>query len=109
TLRGVADGVCPIETAMRTLAVYAALAPLPQDSADARQCAAQLSGLTPAAVVALTDRALSAGLFQDHGHGQGLIRPAPDLLGDLLLEATCMDAHGKPTPYGTQLLERLLA
>ena len=106
TLRGVADGVCPVETALLILAVYAALAPLPKDGADARQCAAQLSGLTPAAVDALTGRALGAGLFQEYG--QELIRPAPDLLGDFLLEATCMDAHGKPTPYGTQLLERLL-
>ena len=107
TLRGAADGVCPVETALRTLAVYAALAPLPKDSPDARQYAAQLSGLTPSAVDALTDRTLSAGLFQDCG--PALIRPAPDLLGDLLLEAACMDAHGKPTPYGTQLLEQLLA
>ncbi|HEX5462317.1 MAG TPA: hypothetical protein VFX20_20285 [Steroidobacteraceae bacterium] len=106
TLRGVADGQSPVETVLRTLAVYAALAPLPKDSPDARQCAAQLSGLTPEAVDSLTARALGVGLFQEDG--QALIRPAPDLLGDLLLEAACMDAHGKPTPYGTQLLERLL-
>jgi hypothetical protein len=65
-----------------------------------------LSGLAPAAVEALLTRALSAGLFQDDG--QGLIRPAPDLLGDLILEVACIDAHGKPTPYSTQLLERVL-
>jgi hypothetical protein len=106
TLRGVADGVCAIETALRALAVYAALAPVPKTSPDVREWAAQSSGLTPPMVDALLGRALDAGLFQDCG--QELIRPIPKLRGDLMLEVACRDAHGKPTPYSSLLLDRLL-
>ena len=106
SLRGAADGVCPIETALRTLAVYAALAPVQKAREDVREWAAQLSGLTPAVVDSLTARALAAGLLQEEGGG--LMRPMPDLLGDLILEQACLDASGGPTPFGTQLLEQLL-
>lgn len=106
SLRGAAEGVCPTETALRTLAVYAALAPVPRARVEVREWASQLSGLTPAAVDSLIVRALDAGLFQEDG--QGHIRPVPDLLGDLILEQSCVDANGSPTPFGTQLLEQLL-
>lgn len=106
TLRGVADGVSPIETALRALGVFAALAPVPKTGPDVREWAAQSSGLTAATVDALLSRALDAGLFEDCG--QELIRPVPQLRGDLILEVACMDAHGKPTPYGSLLLDRLL-
>jgi DNA polymerase III delta prime subunit len=105
-LRGAADGVCPIEPAMRAVAVYAALAPVSRARADVREWAAQLSGLTPPTVDGLIDRVLKAGLFQEHGHG--LMRPMPDLRGDLILEAVCSDSLGKPTPFSTELLEQLL-
>jgi hypothetical protein len=105
-LRGAADGVCPIEPAMRALAVYAALAPVSRARTDVREWAAQLSGLAPPTVDSLIDCALNAGLFHEHGHG--LIRPMPDLLGDLILEAACADSLGKPTPFSTELLEQLL-
>ena len=107
TLRGVADGVCPIETALRALAAYAALAPVPKTGPDVRDWAAQSSALPPATVDALLARALDAGLLEDCG--QALIRPLPRLLGDLILEMACTDAHGKPTPYSAQLLDRSLA
>ncbi|HEY2037419.1 MAG TPA: hypothetical protein VGG96_10420 [Steroidobacteraceae bacterium] len=106
SLRGAADGVCPIEIALRALAVYAALAPVPKAREDVRGWAAELSGLSPAAVDTLTDRALETGLLQADGHG--LTRPMPDLRGDLILEQACLDASGSPTPFGTQLLEQLL-
>lgn len=105
-LRSSADGVCPVETALRALAVYAALAPLPKARADVRDWAAQFSGLTPSTVDSLVDRALRAGLLQEYGHS--LIRPLPDLLGDLILEAACLDTNGKPTPSSARLLEQLL-
>lgn len=105
-LRGTADGVCSIEIALRVLAVYAALAPVPRARADLREWAAQLGGITPPTVDSLIDRVLEAGLFQEHGHG--LIRPMPDLLGDLILDAACLDLLGKPTPFSTELLEQLL-
>ena len=72
-----------------------------------REWAAQLSGLTPAPVDALIARVLEAGLFQEDG--QGHIRPVPDLLGDLILEQACLDANGSATPFGSQMLEQLLA
>jgi len=105
-VRDAADGVCPIEGALHALAVYAALAPVPKAREDVRDWAAQLSGLTPASVAALTNRALAAGLFRECG--LALMRPAPDLLGDLILELACVDTHGKPTPFSARLLEQLL-
>ena len=70
-----------------------------------REWAALSSGLPQATVDALTGRALEAGLFHDDGQ---TLRPVPDLLGDLILEVASMDAHGKPTPYSSQLLHWLL-
>ena len=104
-LRKAVEGLCPIETALRVLAVYAARSPVPKSSAEARDLAAELSALPPASVEILIDRVLTAGLFQQYG--RGLIRPIPDLLGDLILEEACLDAQGKPTSFSTQLLERL--
>ena len=106
SLRGAAEGVCPIEAALRTLAVYAALAPVSKERADVREWAAQLSGLAPAALDALIGRALETGLLQEDD--RGLMRPMPDLLGDLILEQACLDANGSPTAFATALLERLL-
>lgn len=106
SLRGAADGLCPIEAALRALAVYAALGPVPKASADACEWAAELSGLAPATVNTLTDRVLEARLFQQDP--LALMRPTPDLRGDLILEQACLDAHGKPTPFSTELLQLLL-
>src|SRR5882757_1468606 len=61
--------------------------------------------MTPADLDVLIERVLAAGLFQESG--RGLIRPFPDLIGDLILEEACLDSQGKPTPYSKQLLERL--
>ena len=105
-LREAADGVCPTEAALHALAVYAALSPVPRARADVREWAAELSGLTPETVGALTDRMIETGLFQESG---GAIRPLPDLLGDLILEEACLDAHDRPTPFSARLLEALLA
>ncbi len=105
-LRDAADSVCPMETALRALAVYAAVAPVPKASAEVRDWAARLTGLTPPAVETLIDRALKADLLQEYG--QALLRPTPDLRGDLILEEACLDAQGKATPFSTQLLEELL-
>ncbi|MBV8803930.1 MAG: hypothetical protein JO042_02760, partial [Sinobacteraceae bacterium] len=100
-----AKGVCPIETAIRALAVYAALTPVPRANSPVRELAAQMSGLTPERVDVLLDRLLAAGLFQEHGRAG--VRPIPDLLGDLILEDACLDAQGRPTPYSAQLLEQV--
>lgn len=107
TLRAAADGVCAPETALRALAVYAALAPVSKASTEVREWAARLSGLAADTVTVLLDRVLAAGLMAESGNS--LIRPVPDLLGDLILEEACVDANGKPTDFSAQLLNELLA
>lgn len=107
TLRAAADGVCPLETALRALAVYVALTPVSKASTEAREWASQLSGVAAATVPVLLERMLAAGLFAESG--DALIRPVPDLLGDLILEQACLDANGKATDFSTRLLEELLA
>ena len=104
-LREAAQGVCAVDAAVRALAVYAALAPVHKDSPDARALAAEAGGLAPAAVDNLLGRVVGAGLFQESA--QSLLRPLPDLLGDLLLEEACLDVQGKGTEFGVRLLERL--
>jgi hypothetical protein len=104
-LRDAVQGVCSIETALRALAVYAALSPVAKANVEVRELAAQLSALAPASVDILIERVVMAGLFQEYGRAR--IRPIPDLLGDLILEEACLNAQGQPTPKGTQLLERL--
>jgi len=106
-LTEVVSGVCPVETALRALAVYAALAPVTKNSASVRELAAQLSELTADRVEVLLDRVLAAGLF--HEYGRGSVRPIPDLLGDLILEEACLDMQGQATPYSSQLLQRVVA
>jgi hypothetical protein len=104
-LRDAVQGVCSIEMALRALAVYAALSPVAKADVEVRELAAQLSALAPANVDILIERVVMAGLFQEYGRAR--LRPIPDLLGDLILEEACLNAQGQPTPYGTQLLERL--
>jgi hypothetical protein len=104
-LKAVVEGVCPIEAATRALAVYAALVPVAKERSEVRDLAAELSGLAAASVATLIQRMLAAGLFREDQ--QGLIRPQPDLLGDLILEEACLDSQGKPTAYSKQLLTRL--
>jgi hypothetical protein len=103
-LREAAEGVCPIETALRALAVFAALSPVSRTEGPVLALASKLSGLSLEKLDELLNRALAAGLFQESG--QSRIRPVPDLLGDLILEEACLDAQGKPAPFSTELLER---
>jgi hypothetical protein len=97
--------VCPIETALRGLAVYAALSPVPKDNVQVRELAAQLSGLATEQVEVLLNRVLAAGLFQEYGRAR--VRPVPDLFGDLILEEACLDTQGKPTAYSSTLIDRV--
>src|SRR5215469_5570117 len=71
-----------------------------------RSSAATHAALPIADIEALERRVLEAGLFETDG--RGLIRPLPDLVGDLILEETCLDELGKPTPFGQALLRSLL-
>ncbi len=99
--------VCPVEPALRALSVYAALAPCAKQDAAIRETAAELSGLTSEKVELLLNRLLAAGVFQEDSHGR--VGPAPDVLGDLILEEVCLDIQGKPTPYSSHLLGRVFA
>ena len=65
--------VCPIETALRALAVYAALAPCAKQDVSIRDAAAQLSGLPAERIELLLNRVIAAGLFQEDSHGR--VRP----------------------------------
>ena len=48
---------------------------------------------------------MEAGLFQRDG--RGLLQPVPDLVGDLILEETCLNDQGRPTPLGQSLIRTL--
>ncbi len=98
--------LCPPEKALRVLAVYAACAPVHAGDAAIRSSAATHAALPISDVEALERRVLAAGLFETDG--RGLIRPSPDLLGDLILDETCLDDQGQPTPFGRALLRALL-
>ncbi|HVS77035.1 MAG TPA: hypothetical protein VHE11_08880 [Steroidobacteraceae bacterium] len=97
---------CPPEKALRALAVYAACAPVHAGDAAVRSSAARHAGLPISDIEALERRVLDAGLFEMDG--RGLIRPVPDLVGDLILEETCLDEQGTPTPFGRSLIGALL-
>lgn len=97
--------LCSAEKAFRALAVYVACAPVRSVDTTIRASAAALAGLSPSDIEVLQQRVLEAGLFQMDG--RGLMRPVPDLLGDLILEETCLNEQGGPTPFG-QLLIRTL-
>lgn len=98
--------LCPPEKAFRALAVYAACAPVHAGDAAIRASAATHAALPISDVEALERRVLAAGLFETDG--RGLIRPIPDLLGDIILEETCLDDQGQPTPFGRALIRALL-
>jgi hypothetical protein len=103
--RAIGD-LCPPEKALRALAVYAACAPVRAGDAEIRSSAATHAALPIADIERLERCVLQAGLFEaDEG---GRMRPAPDLLGDLILEETCLDEQGQRTPFGQSLLRALL-
>ena len=97
---------CPLEKGLRALAVYAACAPVHAGDAVIRASAATHAALPISDIEALERRVLEAGLFETDG--RGLIRPVPDLAGDLILEETCFDEEGRPTPFGQSLIRALL-
>ncbi len=98
--------LCPPEKAIRALAVYAACAPVHTGDAVIRSSAATHAALPTADIEALERRVLEAGLFEMDG--RGLIRPIPDLMGDVILEEACLDEQGRPTPFGQSLMRALL-
>jgi hypothetical protein len=98
--------LCAPEKALRALAVYAACAPVRSGDTVIRSSAAKHAALPSADIEALESRVLEAGLFETDG--RGLIRPLPDLVGDLILEETCLDEQGRPTSFGQSLIRALL-
>src|SRR3569833_3491640 len=97
--------LCTTEKALNALAVYAACAPVRTGDAVIRAYAAAHSGLSVADVEVLEQRVLEAGLFQSDGLGWQ--RPVPDLVGDLILEETCLNEQGRPTALGKGLVRTL--
>lgn len=97
--------LCPAERALQALAVYAACAPVRAGDAAIRASAAAHAKLSISDVEALERCVQEAGLF--HTDGRGLMRPVPDLLGDLILEETCFDEQGRPTRFGQSLMRAL--
>lgn len=93
------------DKALGALAVYAACAPVHLGDATIRASAAACSGLSASDIEVLEQRVLEAGLFQaDAG---GWLRPVPSLVGDLILEETCLNEQGRPTPLGQSLMRAL--
>lgn len=104
-LRAIGD-LCTAEKAFRALAVYAACAPVRAGDVVIRSQAATRAGLPIADIEVLERRVVEAGLFaKDAGN---LIRPYPDLVGDLILDETCLDEQGWLTPFGRELMRGLL-
>jgi len=97
--------LCTTEKALNALAVYAACAPVRAGDDVIRANAAAHSGLSVADVEVLEERVLEAGLFQSDG--LGWLRPVPDLVGDLILEETCLNEQGRPTALGKGLVRTL--
>lgn len=96
--------LCPIEPALRALAVYSACAPARSTDGTLHAAAATHSGLSIAEVQALERLVVEAGLFQHQGQW---LRPVPQLLGDLILEETCLNEQGRPTAFGQSLMRTL--
>jgi hypothetical protein len=97
--------LCPVEKALSALAVYAACAPVRSGDTSIRTSAAALAGLTVPDVEVLEQRVLEAGLFQVDG--RGWLQPVPALVGDLILEETCLNEQGSPNPFGQTLIRAL--
>jgi hypothetical protein len=97
--------LCSAEKALNALAVYAACAPVRAGDSVIRANAAGHSGLSVGDIEILEQRVLEAGLFQADGLGR--LRPVPDLVGDLILEETCLTEQGRPTALGKALMRTL--
>jgi DNA polymerase III delta prime subunit len=93
------------DKALAALAVYAACAPVRAGDATLRASAATISGVPLAEIEVLEQRVQEAGLFQ--ADARGALRPVPDLVGDLILEETCLNEQGRPTPLGQALMRTL--
>lgn len=97
--------LCTAEKALRALAVYAACAPVRTGDAAVRESAAVHSGLSIADIEVLERRVVESGLFEVYG--REWLRPVPDLVGDLILEDTCLDEQGRPTALSQALIRGL--
>jgi hypothetical protein len=93
------------DKALGALAVYAACAPVRSGDETIRASAATCSGLAPPEIEMLEQRVVESGLFQ--ADARGWLRPVPDLLGDLILEETCLNEQGRPTALGQSLMRTL--
>lgn len=98
--------LCPVDKALRALAVYAICGPVRPGDPAIRASAASASGLSASDVELIETRLLEAGVFQTDARGG--MRPVPQVLGDLILEETCLDEHGRPTAFGESLIGLLL-
>ncbi len=98
--------LCPADKAFRALAVYVACAPVRSGDTTIRASAAAHAGLSVSDVETLEQRVLESGLFQLDGLEE--IRPVPSLVGDLILEESCLDEQGGLTPFGRSLIGTLL-
>jgi hypothetical protein len=97
--------LCTAEKALSALGVYAACAPVRAGDAVIRTNAAMHSGLSNAEVEVLEQRVQESGLFE--ADARGWLRPVPDLVGDLILEETCLNEQGRPTALGKALVRTL--
>jgi hypothetical protein len=97
--------LCKPDKALRALGVYAACAPVRPGDMTIRESAATLSGLSLSDVEVLEQRIAQAGIFGKDE--RGWLRPIPDLGGDLILEETCLDEQGRPTPYARAVVGQL--
>jgi len=97
--------LCPVDKALSALAVYAACSPVRVGDGTIRASAAASSGLSADNIELLEQRVVEAGLFQVDG--RGLLHPVPDLVGDLILEETCLNDQGRPTALGQALMRTL--
>ncbi|TAK46516.1 MAG: hypothetical protein EPO23_14960 [Xanthobacteraceae bacterium] len=96
-----------IAKTLAALAGICALAPFDRRSPDLREAIKDLSGLNDAELDSVLQAAINSGLFIEYGASR--IRPAPDLVGDLILDRVLVSDIGKaPSDIARRIIHDLL-
>jgi hypothetical protein len=92
--------------ALNCLAGLCAVAPYDKHSEELKGALATIADISEAEVEAVIQSALHSGLFIEYGTGK--VRPAPDVVGDLILDRVLVAEIGqRPLPLAKQILEIL--
>ena len=96
-----------LNKAKYAISVIAAASPVKYDDLAIKEIACKLGDISNVDYDCLINRVIESGLFSTYANK--LIRPTPDLVGDLILDSACINDDATPNDFSKQLINSLLS